>query len=324
MHAIVQLRAGSRNNVQRVCKSKQMLTTQRKQLILKRLKEDGQIVAKRMSHELGLSEDTIRRDLRELALEVLLQRVHGGALPASPAVVDFAGRDRLSGEAKIAIGRAAARMIQPGQVVILDGGTTTRELARHIPNELRATVVTHSPTIATELIDHPNIQVILIGGRLFKHPVVAVGAAAIEAISRIRADLFFMGVMGIHSEVGVTTGDLEEAHIKRALSAAAAETIVLVSNEKLNAASPYVVAPLSETSGMIVGPDVPDEITAIIYETMGITVTRSERENSIRIRQSVHRSRLSRIRSRRLERDCQLVRYFTEGLSSALRSPNAY
>ena len=85
-----------------------MLTRQRKQLILKKLKKDGQIVAKDVSHQLGLSEDTIRRDLRELAQEGLLQRVHGGALPASPAVVNFAGREQLASGAKIAIGRAAA------------------------------------------------------------------------------------------------------------------------------------------------------------------------------------------------------------------------
>jgi DeoR/GlpR family transcriptional regulator of sugar metabolism len=251
-----------------------MLTTQRKQLILKRLKQDGQLVAKEMSHELELSEDTIRRDLRELAQEGLLQRVHGGALPASPATVDFAGRERLGSAEKAAIGRAAAAMVQPGQVVILDGGTTTRELARNLRPDLKATVVTHSPTIAIELVEHPAVEVILIGGRLFKHSVVAVGAAAIEAISSIRADTFFMGVTGIHPDVGLSTGDLEEAHMKRALSAAAAETIVLVSTEKLNAASRYVIAPVREAAGIIVERSIPRAATAV-YEKMGITVTRA-------------------------------------------------
>ena len=251
-----------------------MLTRQRKQLILKKLKKDGQIVAKDVSRQLGLSEDTIRRDLRELAQEGLLQRVHGGALPASPAVVNFAGREQLASSAKMAIGRAAAAMVQHDQVVILDGGTTTRELARHLRHDLRATVVTHSPTIAMELVEHPSVEVILIGGRLFKHSVVAVGAAAIEAIAQIRADTFFMGVTGIHPEAGLSTGDLEEAHTKRALSAAAADTIVLVSAEKLNAASPYVIAPVTEASGIIVERTTPQEATAP-YEKLGITVTRA-------------------------------------------------
>ena len=251
-----------------------MLTTQRKQFIINKLKEEGQIVAKLVSQELGLSEDTIRRDLRELAQEGLLQRVHGGALPASPAIVDFAGREQLASRAKVAIGKAAAAMVLPGQVVILDGGTTTRELARHLALDLRATVVTHSPSIAMELVAHPNIEVILIGGRLFKHSVVTVGAAAIEAISRIRADTFFMGVTGIHPKAGLSTGDLEEAHIKRALSAAAAETIVLVSTEKINAASSYIIAPVSEASGIIVEHGVPEDAIAV-YERMGIAVTRA-------------------------------------------------
>jgi DeoR/GlpR family transcriptional regulator of sugar metabolism len=251
-----------------------MLTTQRKQLILRKLKQDGQVIAKEVSQELGLSEDTIRRDLRELAQEGQLQRVHGGALPASPAVVNFAGRERLGSSAKVAIGKTAAAMVQPGQVVILDGGTTTRELARHLPHDLTATVVTHSPTIAVELVEHPSVEVILIGGRLFKHSVVSVGAAAIEAISRIRADTFFMGVTGIHPEIGLSTGDLEEAHIKRALSNAAADTIVLVSTEKLNAASPYVIAPASEASAIVVERAVPGEATAV-YEKMGIVVIRA-------------------------------------------------
>jgi DeoR/GlpR family transcriptional regulator of sugar metabolism len=251
-----------------------MLTTHRKQLILKKLKQDGQVIAKQVSQELSLSEDTIRRDLRELAQEGLLQRVHGGALPSSPATVNFAGREQLAPQGKIAIGRAAAAMIQSGQVVIVDGGTTARELARHLRRDLQATIVTHSPTIAIELIAHPSIEVVLIGGRLFKHSVVAVGAAAIEAISQIRADTFFMGVTGIHPEVGLSTGDLEEAHIKRALSAAAADTIVLVSSEKLNTASPYVIAPILEASGIIVERSAPKESTEV-YEKLGIAVIRA-------------------------------------------------
>jgi DeoR/GlpR family transcriptional regulator of sugar metabolism len=251
-----------------------MLTEQRKRLILNKLKQEGQIVAKSLSQELSLSEDTIRRDLRELAHAGLLQRVHGGALPSSPAVVNFAGRERLAPQGKIAIGRVAAGMVKQGQVVILDGGTTTRELARSLPQDLRATVVTHSPTIAVELVEHPSVEVILIGGRLFKHSVVAVGAAAVEAIRQIHADTYFMGVTGIHPNVGLTTGDLEEAHIKRALSAAAADTYVLVSSEKLNAASPYVIAPVTEASGILVEKKTPLDATEP-YERLGLAVIRA-------------------------------------------------
>jgi DeoR/GlpR family transcriptional regulator of sugar metabolism len=229
-----------------------MLTTQRKQQILGILKREGQVIAKDVAEAMEVSEDTIRRDLRELAQEGLLQRVHGGALPASPAVADFAGRESITPEGKVAIGRAAAGMIRAGQVVILDGGTTARQVVRHLPLDMKATVVTHSPTIALELVNHAEIEVILIGGRMFKHSVVAVGAAAIEAIAGIHADVFFMGVTGVHAKTGLTTGDYEEAAVKRALCRAAAETYVLASSEKLGAASPYAVVGLDEVSGIIV------------------------------------------------------------------------
>ena len=251
-----------------------MLTSHRKRQILSQLKQNGQVIAKEVSAAMGVSEDTIRRDLRELAQEGLLQRVHGGALPASPAIADFSGRELLAPDGKIAIGRAAARMVQRGQVVILDGGTTARQVARHLPLDLKATIVTHSPTIALELINHPDVEVILIGGRLFKHSVVAVGAAAIEAIAHVHADIYFMGVTGVHPKTGLTTGDFEEAAVKRALCQAAAETIVLASSEKLNAASPYAVVPLSEISGIITERSTPGTLTRA-YEKRGIYVTRA-------------------------------------------------
>jgi DeoR/GlpR family transcriptional regulator of sugar metabolism len=251
-----------------------MLTAHRKQQILLLLERNGQVIAKEVSASMGLSEDTIRRDLREMAQEGLLQRVHGGALPASPAIANFAGRELLRHDGKVAIGRAAASMIKPGQVVFLDGGTTAREVARHLPLELKATIVTHSPTIALELVTHRVLEVVLIGGRLFQHSVVAVGAAAIEAIAHIHADTFFMGVTGVHPKTGLTTGDYEEAAVKRALSRAAAETFVLASSEKLNTASPYQVIGLEQVSGIITE-RAADRALTKPYEKLGIPVTRA-------------------------------------------------
>jgi len=113
-------------------------------------------------------------------------------------------------------------------------------------------VITHSPTIAVALVAHPHVRVILIGGLLFKHSVVAVGAAALDAIRLVHADLYFMGASGIHVQSGLCTGDLEEAHVKRALMAQAAQTWVLASAEKLNVGSPYVIAPCTAATGIIV------------------------------------------------------------------------
>jgi DeoR/GlpR family transcriptional regulator of sugar metabolism len=251
-----------------------MLTQQRKSHILAVLRRDGQVVAKALGAELSLSEDTIRRDLRELARDGLLQRVHGGALPASPAVADFSRRQQVAPDDKIAIGRAAAALVQPGQVVFIDGGTTAVQLARHLDPRLRATVVTHSPSVAVELVAHAGVDVVIIGGRLFKHSIVSVGAGAVEEIKRIRADIYFMGVTGIHPEAGLSTGDLEEANIKRALMNAAAETVVLGSSEKLGGASAYVIAPIDDIDTLVVTDEVPDA-TLRPYQSRGIAIVRA-------------------------------------------------
>lgn len=248
-----------------------MLTTHRKQLILDTLKREGQVIAKAMSQQFGLSEDTIRRDLRELAEQGLLLRVHGGALPASPSVVDLAGRQGLSSDAKIAIAKVATAMVRPNQVIVLDGGTTTQQLVKQLPLDLVATVVTHSPTIAVELMHHESIEVVMLGGRLFKHSMVNIGAAAMEAIGRIRADIYFMGVTGIHAELGLSTGDLEEAYIKRALSASAAETFVMATADKINAVSRYVIAPIAEISTLITDNSV-DEAAIHSFRQLGVNV----------------------------------------------------
>ena len=229
-----------------------MLTTRRKQLLLARLAAEGQLVAKALALELGTSEDTIRRDLRELAAEGRLQRVHGGALPASPAMGDLAVREQVSVADKVALGRFGASLVRPGQVVILDGGTTALQVARHLAPGLRATIVTHSPPVAVELARHPGIEILVLGGTLFRHSMVNVGAGVMAAASRLRADLFFLGVTGVHPDAGLSTGDAEEAAVKRALHERAAETVVLASPEKLLAASPFVVAPLSALSLLVV------------------------------------------------------------------------
>lgn len=276
----MQSRAKSSNIVQTV---DQMLTTERKAHILQVLRRDRRVVAKSLSRELRLSEDTIRRDLRELAAEGLLQRVHGGALPASPATANLPKRWEVSLDGKTAIARAAARLVRNRQVIILDGGTTAVQLARHLPADLQATVVTHSPSIAVELAAHPFVDVELIGGHLFKHSVVAVGASAAEAIARVRADIFFMGVTGVHAEHGLTTGDPEEAAIKRALSRQAAETVVLASREKLGAVSPFLIIPTIEADTLVVEAELPDDLTVPLQQLgVGILIAEAKKVNRAR------------------------------------------
>ncbi|PLP58600.1 DeoR family transcriptional regulator [Mesorhizobium loti] len=250
-----------------------MLTSQRKRLILDILGREGEVVAKRLSKDLAISEDTIRRDLRELAAEGLLQRVHGGALPASPTVAALPTRRSLAVEAKALLGRKAARLIEPGRTVFFDGGTTNLEIVRHLPPDLRFTAVTHSPEIVVALEGHPA-EVVMVGGKLFRHSMVAVGALAIEGIARIRADLLFLGITGVHAEEGLTTGDIEEAAVKRALIGRAAETVVLATAEKLGAVSPCLVAPLEDVSTLIVATDAPETAMAPLA-ARGVVVVRA-------------------------------------------------
>jgi DeoR/GlpR family transcriptional regulator of sugar metabolism len=248
-----------------------MLTIERKALILQRLETEGRVVAKEVSLELDLSEDTIRRDLRELAAEGLLQRVHGGALPASKALADLTTRRKVQPEDKAAIAKAAAGMIKNGQTVFLDGGTTAIALARSFAAELRATVVTHSPDVAVALHDHAGVEVELVGGRLYKHSNVTVGAVAIEGITAMRPDIYFMGVTGIHHEYGLTTGDREEAAVKRAISRQSAETIVLASREKLGAVSAHNVVSFNQIDGLLVARSCPPDLLEP-FTSLGVSI----------------------------------------------------
>lgn len=229
-----------------------MLTSQRKKLILEKLALSGQVQSRQLSEDFGVSEDTVRRDLRELAAEGQLQRVHGGALPASAATATFGERKTLQLDSKRAVARKGASLIEAGQVVIIDGGTTTSEMIACMPRDRAFTVITHSPGIAVGLADYPLIEVIMIGGRLYKHSLVAVGASTIEAMANMRADIFFMGVTGVHAEAGLSTGDYEESSVKRALAARAAETIVLASAEKINRASAWVIGDIALVNTLVV------------------------------------------------------------------------
>jgi DeoR/GlpR family transcriptional regulator of sugar metabolism len=228
-----------------------MLVGERRDLLLARLAADGKVLAKDVAAELGVSEDSIRRDLRDLAAAGLCQRVYGGALPVSPAVADYASRTAIAVDGKDRIAAVAAGLVRPGATVILDGGTSTLAVAKALPRDLEATVVTHSPTVAVALLDHANVEVFLLGGRLFRHSAVTCGAAAAEAAQAISADVFLLGVTGVHPDAGLTTGDADEAAMKRTLARRAADTYVLASAEKLGAASRFTVLPFADIAGVI-------------------------------------------------------------------------
>ena len=249
-----------------------MLTAERRQVILTRLERDGKVVASELVGALGVSEDTVRRDLRELAAHGLVQRVHGGALPPAPRGGDFDERLAIAPEAKAHLAEAALPLLEGANVLLLDGGTTALELARRLPPERDCTVLTNSPPVAEALAAHPRAEVVLIGGRLLKQSQVTVGAAAVDALRQVRADVCVLGICSLHPDVGVTALDHDEAHVKRAMVAASAEVIALATADKLRTASPWVVAPLSDLTHLVTDAD--PELTAD-YANAGVSVIRA-------------------------------------------------
>ncbi|MDR3577319.1 MAG: DeoR/GlpR family DNA-binding transcription regulator [Anaerolineaceae bacterium] len=251
-----------------------MLSAERRQLILNILKRDGRVVVPALSDELGVSIDTIRRDLRDLAAEGSLQRVHGGALPTSPAITSFTDRQRHLTAEKISIAVKAAQMVANGMVIVMGGGITNVQTAEHFPYDLRATIITHNPPVAVALADHPQVEVILVGGKVFKYTMVTVGAETVEAFRRVRADLCFLGVCSLHPDVGISNVHYDEAQVQRALIDCSGEVVALASSEKLGTAGPFVIGSLNELNLIITDQKISDEAIAP-YKALGIEVLRA-------------------------------------------------
>ena len=251
-----------------------MLAAERRRRILEHLRRDGKVVAAELSEALAVSPDTIRRDLQELADANLLHRVHGGGLSPSPGVVDaYPVRLRQEPAAKAAIARAVVRLLQNARVILLDGGTTTLQVAEQLPPELAATVITNCPPIAVALAGHPRVEVTLIGGRLDKHGLVTVGAATVDALRAIRPEICILGVCSLHPGAGITVVGAEEAYVKRAMIETAAEVVAVAVADKLGTVSPYVVAPVGELTHLVT--DATDEAALEPYRAAGITVVRA-------------------------------------------------
>ncbi len=250
-----------------------LLTEERRERILGALRREGKVTAADLSRALGVSDDTIRRDLDALAEAGLLRRVYGGALRRAPTNEDYAARQAEGAAAKEAVARATAALIRSGQVVILDGGTTTLAVARHLPRDLEATVVTTSPPVAVALADHPGVEVITIGGRLYRYAMVNVGASTVEALRAIRADVCVLGVLALHPEVGLSVLDHEEASAKRAMMDVSANVVAPALVSKLGTVAPFVVGPASALTHLVTEAEAPNELLDP-YRTLGLTIVK--------------------------------------------------
>ena len=248
-----------------------MLAAERRNLILEILRKEGRVLATELSVRLGTSEDTIRRDLREMAGDGLIQRVHGGALLRSPDETSYTHRQKNLSPAKVGIAQRAAQLVEPGMVIFLTGGTTNAQLAAALPRGLNATVITHNPAAAVALGDHDRIEVILIGGKLFKRSMVTVGGEALETVRGMHADLCMLGVCSLHPEKGITIPDMEESIITRAMIEQSADVAALATAKKLGTASHFTVGSIQEIDMIVTEKTAPAAVLAP-YRDLGIEI----------------------------------------------------
>lgn len=253
-----------------------MLKEERRQNILALLRREGKIVASELSEALQISEDTVRRDLNEMAATGLLQRVHGGALPQAPTAIPYYSREREAHSAKASIAVACVRLLRPDQVIVIDSGTTALRVAQELPPDFRATVVTNSVPVLDTLASHAHVEVIGIGGRLFKDARCTVGAQAVAEFGAIHADVCVLGLNGLHPDVGLCVLEHESTLVKAAMMRGARQVVAVVASEKLGTVAPFVFGPLSALTHLVTDSGASEEALAP-YRYAGIVVLTGEK-----------------------------------------------
>ncbi|HVY76324.1 MAG TPA: DeoR/GlpR family DNA-binding transcription regulator [Puia sp.] len=212
-----------------------MLKKERHAYILKQINLHNKVLSSSLSIQLQVSEDTVRRDLFELAEAGEIIKVHGGALsrsyhfPAQQSVV-------YAREAKMEIARKAVGLIKKGMTVLTEAGTTMMEMVRLIPASLEATFFTVSPLIALELAERPLLSVNLLGGQVDMSSQICIGEKMIRELSQIQVDLCFLGANAIDSRQGLTEIDWRVVQVKKSMIDASSRLVVLTIAEKLNSA----------------------------------------------------------------------------------------
>ncbi|MFY7829640.1 MAG: DeoR/GlpR family DNA-binding transcription regulator [Flectobacillus sp.] len=237
-----------------------MLREERLQIILKMLEANQRVSSMELSEILNVSDDTIRRDLNELAENGLLKKVHGGAVPKAAHPYKLKERINLAHEEKMVLARKAQAYFYDGQVILLDNGSTNMEVARMMSPDLKATVFTNSLQIAQILCEHSSIQLFFLGGKIFKDAQNTYGAEVIEMLQKIRADICILGVCGIHHDIGVTIQDWGENQVKRKMVDISQKVIALVTASKVNTAESYVVCTLDQLDVILTDDCIEEEV----------------------------------------------------------------
>jgi DeoR/GlpR family transcriptional regulator of sugar metabolism len=234
-----------------------LLPDERERLILDRLRTHGRVLASELAAELNTSEHTVRRHLRALATAGHCKRVYGGALLTSPADQVASIRMQEAVDRKQCLALAAASIVQPRQIILLDAGSTNVAIAQALPDNADLTVVTNSPDACLRMLDRPGFDVILIGGRVGKNAAGAMGATALLQIQQIKADLCFLGACAFDPTEGVAAFDAEDAELNRAMVKASGLVAVAVTNFSDVTAAPFVVAPASAIDYLVVESGLP-------------------------------------------------------------------
>ncbi|MDQ0560677.1 DeoR/GlpR family transcriptional regulator of sugar metabolism [Rhizobium mesoamericanum] len=233
----------------------ELLLQERQSVILRKLKSDGRVLAADLAVEFGVSEDTVRRDLREMAAAGLCERVYGGALPLSPAGGSLTHRTSIAPDRKQALAVAAVSEIVPGSVVFFDAGSTNLAIAMALPMDLSLTAATNAPAIAGALIEKPAVNVILIGGLIDRQVGGALGAKALRDMESLSPDLCILGACGIDLTAGVTTFGFEDAEFKRFAASRSKKILVAATSDKFGTAAPHSVLPVAQCGCLVVERD---------------------------------------------------------------------
>ncbi len=223
-----------------------MLKKERHEYILNLISRDNRIYVTSLSSELGISDDTLRRDLTELDNKGLLTKVHGGAIAKSGISIQFTDRINTAMDKKQQMASKVIPLFKNGDVILLDGGTSNLAVIRQLPKELELTIFTNSFPIVNELFNRPNIELNFLGGKVFSSSQVTVGVTVFQALQTINPEWVLVGISDVHPEKGLTCPDREEALIKRAMIERGNKRIILADSHKLNTARTYQVASLED------------------------------------------------------------------------------
>jgi DeoR family transcriptional regulator, aga operon transcriptional repressor len=236
-----------------------VLNEERRRAIVEAVSRDGRVLVADLAKHFHTSQVTIRKDLEILHAHGRIHRTHGGALPAREGALQdptLNEKEKLHRREKLQIAAAAARLVEEGQVVILDSGTTTTAIARALRSFQNLTIITNAVNIAPELSGSP-LEVILTGGTLRKNSFSLVGPIAEETLRRLNADILFLGVDGFDVHYGLSTPNLLEAKVNRAMMDVAKRTIAVCDSSKFGRRSLSLIAPPSAIQGLITDRGIP-------------------------------------------------------------------